>query len=174
MESELRRLVKVLHLLGAIGYVGALAAHMILLATAPDDSLAGYALVRRNIEALSGWLLVPSLAVVTGSGLLSMVVHTAFQRAGWAWIKALLGLPIFEGTLVTIDATAQRAAELATRAAAGEAEPDLVARLVSGEWTALWILMTLGVAQTVLGVWRPRSRRRRIARAPEEDGRCVS
>ncbi len=162
-RASARRLVKVLHLFGAIGMTGALAAHMILLATAPDDSLAGYAQVRGHIEVLSRWLLVPSMAVALGTGLLSMMVHTPFQNAGWVWAKALLGLPIFEGTLVTIDATAQRAAGLAARAAAGEVDPAAVARLVASEWNALWIIMVLAVAQTVIGVWRPRRRRRKPA-----------
>jgi hypothetical protein len=156
-----RKILKILHLLGAIGLTGALAAYMILLATASQDSIADYAVVRRGIEAISGWLLVPSLMVALVSGLFAMAVHHPFQKAGWAWIKAAFGLPMFEGTLLTIDATAQQAATLSARAAAGDTDPALVAELVAREWNALWIIMLLAIAQTVVGVWRPRRRRRR-------------
>ena len=156
-----RRILKILHLLGAVGVTGALVAHMILLATAPQDSVSGYAVVRSNIEAISGWLLVPSLVVALVSGLLAIAVHPPFGNAGWVWIKAGLGLPMFEGTLITIDGTAQRAAALSARVAAGEVDPALVRELVAREWNALWIILALAVAQTALGVWRPRRRRRR-------------
>ncbi len=158
-----RRILKILHELGAIGLTGALASHMILLATAPDDSLADYAIVRRNIEAISGWLLVPSLAIALVSGLLAMAVSSPFQNAGWVWAKAILGLPMLEGTLATIDSTAQHAAALSAQAAAGDADPALLSEMLAREWQALWIIMALAIAQTVLGVWRPRRRRRRSA-----------
>ncbi|MGB5812335.1 MAG: DUF2269 family protein [Polyangiales bacterium] len=156
-----RRILKILHLLGAIGLTGALASYMILLATAPDDSMADYAIVRSNIEAISGWLLVPSLAIALMSGLLAMAVYSPFQNAGWVWAKAVLGLPMFEGTLVTIDSTAQHAAALSAQAAAGDVDPALLSEMLAREWRTLWFIMALSIAQTVLGVWRPRRRRRR-------------
>ncbi len=154
-----RRILKILHLLGSIGLTGGLASYMILLATAPDDSMADYAIVRSNIEAISGWLLVPSLAIALMSGLLAMAVYSPFQNAGWVWAKAILGLPMFEGTLATIDSTAQSAAALSAQAAAGDVDPALISEMFAREWWALWIIMALSIAQTVLGVWRPRRRR---------------
>jgi hypothetical protein len=134
---------------------------MILLATTPADSMADYAIVRRNIEAISGWLVVPSLAIALVSGLLAMAVYTPFQNAGWVWAKAILGLPMFEGTLATIDSTAQHAAKLSAQVAAGDADPALLSEMLAREWRALWFIFALSIAQTVLGVWRPRRRRRR-------------
>jgi hypothetical protein len=134
---------------------------MIVLATAPDDSMADYAIVRSNIEAISSWLLVPSLMIALVSGLLAMAVHSPFQNAGWVWAKAILGLPMFEGTLATIDSTATRAAELSAQAALGDVDPALLSEMLAREWRALWFIMALAIAQTVLGVWRPRRRRRR-------------
>ena len=156
-----RRILKILHELGAIGLTGGLATHMILLATAPDDSMADYAIVRSNIEAISRWLLVPSLAIALVSGLLAMAASSSFQSAGWVWTKAILGLPMFEGTLATIDSTAKRAAALSAQAAAGDVDPALLSEMLAREWRALWLIMGLAIAQTVLGVWRPRLRRRR-------------
>lgn len=156
-----RRVLKILHLLGTIGFAGALAVQMILLSTAPQDSLAEYALVREGIETITGRLLVPSLVVCLVSGLLAIAVYPPFQNAGWVAVKAAMGLPMFQGTLVVIDGTAQRAADLSARAVLGEVEPALLAEAVSGEWNALWMIMALAVAQTAVGVWRPRFHRRR-------------
>jgi len=169
-----RRILKILHEIGAIGLTGALAAHMVLLATAPTDSLAEYAVVRRGIEAISGWILVPSLAVVLVSGLFAIAAQPAFGNMGWVWVKLAMGLPMFEATLTTLDSTAQRAAALSARAAAGQADPALLADMVSREWTALWVVMALAIAQTVVGVWRPRrwGWRRRRPSAPKPASRA--
>lgn len=157
--SAARRLVKILHELSAIGMTGALVAHMLVLSTASPDSLVEYAALRRAIEAITGWLLVPSLGLVLTSGLAAMMVHTPFQNARWVWLKALLGFPLFEGTLITIDGLAQTAASLAIEAAGGGAhDPALIAHMVAAEWRSLWIILTLAVAQTVVGVWRPKLR----------------
>lgn len=129
-----RRILKILHELGAIGLTGALAAYMILLMTAPDDSLAEYAAVRRGIEAISGWLLVPSLMLTLVSGLLAIAAYSPFQNAWWVWIKAALGFPMFEGTLITIDATAQHAAALSAQAVAGEVDPAPIVVVFVGTW----------------------------------------
>lgn len=160
-----RRILKILHLLAATGLTGALAAHMLLLANASTGSLVEYAVLRSNIATITSWLLVPSLVVALVTGLFSMAVHYPFQKALWVWLKAAFGLPMFEGTLITIDGTAQQAAALAQRAAAGDADPALVQELVAREWNSLWIILFLAVLQTVLGVWRPRKRRKAAARA---------
>jgi hypothetical protein len=159
-----RRIFKILHLLGAAGVTGGLLAYMILLATAPTDSMEGYAVVRRGIEVISGKILVPSLVVCLVSGLFAMAVYHPFQNAGWAWVKAGFGLPMFEGTLVTIDSTAQRAASLSAKSVLGEVDPATVADAVAREWNALWIILLLAIGQTVVGVWRPRMWRKKAGR----------
>lgn len=157
-----RRLLKLVHELGAIGITGALVAHMVLLATASQDSLVEYAAVREGIAAISRYLLVPSLAIVLVSGLFAMAAQPAFFEMRWVWAKALLGLPTFEGTLTLVDSTAQRAARLSAEAAAGEADPALLAELLRNEWAGLWWILVLVVASTVLGVWRPKLRGKRL------------
>jgi len=156
-----KRVLKILHLLGSAGLVGALAAHAVLLATLPEDAPESYAAARRSIEALSAWVLVPSLVIALVSGVFAIAIHPPFHNAGWAWAKAVLGFPMFHATLLTLDASAQRASELSARARAGEVDPAVLADLVAHEWSALWMLLGLAVAQTVLGVWRPRRLRRR-------------
>ena len=157
----MKRLLKFLHELGAIGVTGALAALLVLVATAPKDSLADYAAVRTVITFVADWLLVPSLAIVLISGLLAIAANRAFHNAGWAWVKALLGIAMFEGTLLAIAASARRAAELSALAAAGEPDSAALAEVLRTEWGGLWLILALSIANVVLAVWRPRLVRRR-------------
>jgi len=153
----LRKLVKVLHEIGAVGVLGAFAASLVLIATAPGpDALLAYAASRQGIAAIARWLLVPSLALVLVSGLLAMLANDAYIDAGWAWIKALLGLSMFEGALVTVAASARHAAELSALAAAGHADAALLAQVLRTERGGLWLLLLLALANIVLAVWRPR------------------
>jgi len=152
----LSKLLKSLHELGAVGVVGSLAACLVLVATAPTHSAVGYAAVRESIAALAKWLLVPSLGIVLVSGLLAIAANRAFHNAGWAWVKALLGVSMFEGTLLTISASARRAADLSALAVSGHADPAQLAEVVRTEWGGLWLLISLSVANILLAVWRPR------------------
>jgi hypothetical protein len=149
----LSKLLKSLHELGAVGVVGSLAACLVLVATAPTHSAVGYAAVRESIAALAKWLLVPSLGIVLVSGLLAIAANRAFHNAVWAWVKALLGVSMFEGTLLT---SARRAADLSALAASGHADPAQLAEVVRTEWGGLWLLISLSVANILLAVWRPR------------------
>jgi hypothetical protein len=156
------RILKLLHELGAIGMMGALAACVVLLTVAPRESLVEYAALRQGIAAITRWLLVPSLAIVLVSGLLAIAANRAYMDAGWAWVKALLGILMFEGTLLTIQASARRAAELASLAAStGSGDPAALAPLLRTEWAGLWTMLALSFANIVLAVWRPRLQRRR-------------
>ena len=157
-----RRILKILHELSAAGMIGALACHLVLLTVASPESVDDYLAVRQAIELITGWILVPSLAVVLASGLLAIAVYSPFQNLGWVWWKALLGFPMFEGTLIAIDGTAQTAAQLAAEAATGGAvDARVVSDMLASEWRTLWIILALSVAQVVIGVWRPRRRRGR-------------
>jgi len=104
---------------------------------------------------LSRWLLLPSLTLVLISGLWSMAVHPPFRDSGWTLAKLLLGLSIFEGSLVSIQGPAERAARAAQAALAGKIDPATLPGPLDGEWGALWVVLTIAVANIVLGVWRP-------------------
>jgi uncharacterized membrane protein len=155
--------MKFLHQLGAVGSLGGFAACVVLVALAPRESLVEYAAWRAAIVAVGQWLLVPSLALVLVSGLLAIAIHRPYHDAGWAWVKALLGLVMFEGTLVTISGSARRAAELSALAAAGEGDPAKLAEVLRTEWGSLWLILALSIANIVLAVWRPKLRRRPAA-----------
>jgi hypothetical protein len=156
----MRQTLKLLHELGAAGLIGTLAAYFVLVAFVPVHGVADYAVVRASIAALSKWLLMPSLAVVLISGLLAIAAHRPFMEARWVWVKALLGLSMFEGTLGAVAANAQRGTDLSARALAGSVDPTLMKDLAHSEWIGLSTIAVLAIANIVLAVWRPRLRRR--------------
>ena len=160
----MKRFLKFLHTLAAIGLTGALATYIILLGTAPEpSSLAEYAAVRQGIAAVGTWLLLPSLLVVLSSGLLSIAAHRPFLEARWAWVKALLGLAMFEGTLMGIQGPAEHAVSITGKALAGDIDPARVPDLLHDEWRTLWFILALAVANVALAIWRPGLRKTQLA-----------
>ena len=158
----MRRTLKFLHTLGAIGLTGALAAQIVLLSRLPaPGSLAEYAALRGAMGALAEWILLPSLGITLVSGLLAMSMTHAFHNAGWAWLKLALGVSMFEGTLITVQGPAQKEAELSARAVAGDLNPAQLGQAMQAEWNSVWIVLAIAVVNVLLGVWRPRFQRRR-------------
>ncbi len=165
----MKKAMKFLHTLGAIGLTGAIAVHLILLDSAPaPSSLAEYTAVRTSIAAVATWMLLPSLALVLLSGLMAIAAHPEFGSAGWVGAKVLLGLAIFEGTLVSIQGPAVRNAEAAAAALAGDMEAAALPGLIHSEWGALWVVLVVCIANILLAVWRPRMSRRSREASPTE------
>jgi hypothetical protein len=151
----LQKVLKILHEVGAVGVMGAFAACLVLEFKGPAQPLIAYAAVRQAIAAITQWLLLPSLVIVLLSGLLAIAASGVYQNAAWVWVKASLGLGVFEGTLVTIDASARRAAELASLAASGQGDAVQLAQVLRTERGGLWLLLALSLVNIVLAVWRP-------------------
>ena len=126
--------------------MGSLAACLVLVATAPAHPAVAYAAARQGIAVITQWLLVPSLALVLISGLLAIAANKAYHNAAWAWVKALLGISLFEGTLLTVGAAAR--------------DPGELPAALHSEWGTLWLLLAVAVTNIVLAVWRPRLFRR--------------
>lgn len=156
----MRKATKILHTLASCGLIGAVLGYIVILLAAPQDTPAAYANARAAIVALCNYLLLPSLAIALMSGLLSMVVHQPFQEQRWVWLKALLGLSMFEATLAIIQAKAVAAARLSAKIAAGEAEQAALADAIAFEWGSLAAIIVLSLANVIVGVWRPRLFRR--------------
>jgi hypothetical protein len=80
----------------------------------------------------------------------------------WLLVPSLLpGLEMFEGTLLTVQSSAARAAEIAALAASsGHSDPAQLDPLLRTEWAGLWTMLVLSFANIVLAIWRPRIRRK--------------
>jgi hypothetical protein len=156
----MRKTLKFLHTVAACGMVGAVLGYGLVLIGTGEDTPRAYADMRQTVSALANYLLLPSMGVALLTGFLAIAWHRPFHDLGWVWIKAALGLSVFEATLVTIQAKANRAGEVASRIVAGEAGPDELAAAITNEWAALAAILALVLAQIALGIWRPRILRR--------------
>ncbi len=161
-NMSMRKFLKFLHTVGAIGLAGALFVQLLMLLNMPSpESLAAYAAARGQMGVVAQWMLFPSLAMVLVSGLLSMAWTNAFHGAGWVWMKLALGISVFEGTLIAIQGPAKREAALAAQALIGEADPALLAATAGSEYKATLVILGVAVANVVLAVWRPKFGRSR-------------
>lgn len=153
----MRRLLKFLHTMGAIGLMGAMACLLVLLQMTPAPAeLSQYALMREAISRVATWIFLPSLALTLIAGLLAIAVNRAFHNVGWPWAKALSGILLFEYGFVGVQGPMKQEAELAARAVAGEVPVTELAASLGPETMSLWILLAVATANVVLGVWRPR------------------
>jgi hypothetical protein len=153
----MRRLVKFLHSMGAIGLMGSMASLMVLMHEVPPTSaLAGYALIYGAMAKIVGWIFLPSLALTLMPGLLAIGITPAFHNAGWAWAKLATGVLVFEGCLVDIVGPIQEEARRSASALAGHLDPSTLAGAASGVRGSLWVMMVVATANVVLAIWRPR------------------
>ena len=158
-----RQIVKILHTLGSIGLAGGLGAFMIAIAVGPEAGVGPeYAEMRQGLASMSKWLILPSMLVSLTSGLLAMVVHYPFSNMGWVWVKALLGLLVFEASLASIDRPAKDAATATAKFQQGEIDVATMMSLIDDKWVAWWILMGIFAANVVLAIWRPRFSRSKL------------
>lgn len=155
----LARVLKLLHELGSAGTLGAVAACLLLLRIHPQVPTLDYALASRTIADVVRFLLMPSFVAVLLSGLLGIAATPAYQNAGWVWVKALLGLSLFEASL-TLSSNAERVAQLSSQAAAGKPVLEQLTQSTRTVHGVMWVLMAISLANVVLAVWRPRLGRR--------------
>lgn len=165
----MRRTLKILHSLASCGLIGGLAVYMLLLLVTPASTPLAYAELREAIAAISNYILLPSLAIALITGLLAMVVHKPFMDKRWAWLKAALGLLMFKGVLTVIGAKADSAAVVARDIANGAVASDALNAALVQEWYTLAAVMALSIANVVLGVWRPKLKKRPQARDTKVD-----
>ena len=147
----LRLGAKTLHDLASMTFGGALAACLLINQIANREAGAEFTAARLTYSAIAQYLLIPSMFVVVLSGLIALAATRAYTSASWAWFKALLGISVFEATLVLVGSNQKQAAILAA-----QADPALLATLLRAERNTLWLLIVLSVINVVLAVWRPR------------------
>lgn len=153
----MRRLMKFVHTIGAIGLMGAMVCLLVLLAFVPaPSSLAEYALMTAAMSGIVTWIFFPSLALTLVAGLGAIAVNRAYHSAGWAWAKLASGILIFEGGFTMVIGPVQEEAELSARALAGGGDAAALAGSLAAERSSLWVLLAVAVANVALGIWRPR------------------
>jgi hypothetical protein len=153
----MRRLIKFLHTMGAIGLTGAMACLLVLLSFTPEPaSLSEYALMRAAMGGIATFIFLPSLGLTLVAGLLAIALNRAYHSAGWAWAKLLSGVLVFEWGFAAIQGPMQQEAELSARALAHEVDPATLAATLGAEWKSLWVMLALAAVNVILGIWRPR------------------
>ena len=157
IETRVRRLIKFLHTMGAIGLMGAMASLLVLLNVAPPPaSLAGYALIRGAMGAIATWIFFPSLGLTLVAGLLAIAFSPGYQNAGWAWAKAASGVLVFEAGFVGVLGPMQHEAEQSAKALAGQVDPASLSGGLMAESGTLWVLLAVSAFNVIFGIWRPR------------------
>jgi uncharacterized membrane protein len=153
----MRRLMKFLHTMGAIGLMGAMVCLVVLLGvTPPPSSLAQYALMRGAMGQIATWIFLPSMALTLIAGLLAIAVNRAFHNAGWAWAKLASGILVFEWGFTAILGPMQQEAEQSARVLAGQADAATLAGSLSAERYSLLVMLAVATFNVVFGIWRPR------------------
>jgi hypothetical protein len=153
----MRRLLKFMHTMGAIGLMGAMAGLLVLFSFTPaPTSLSEYALMREAMGGISTWIFLPSLGLTLIAGLLAIGLNRAYHNAGWAWVKLLSGVLVFEWGFAAIQGPMQQEAELSARALVHQADPATLAASLDPEWKSLWVMLAVATVNVILGIWRPR------------------
>lgn len=150
-RAWLRLGAKTVHDVASIAFGGALAACLVINLTANLAAPGEFLAARQVFASIAKYILVPSMAVVVLSGLLALAATRGYRDAGWAWLKALLGLSVFQATLLVVGSADKQAAMTAAAA-----DPSALQALLRSERITLWLLLALSVLNVVLAVWRPR------------------
>lgn len=158
--TAMRKAMKFFHTLAACGIIGGIAVYAALLSFGPAETPEELVWTRGAILIVANIILLPSLGVVIVSGLLSIAFHHPFHDKRWVWIKALLGISMFEAVLGVIGAKARSGEKLAREIAEGSDKAPLFAEAIQYEWHALAVIMALSLVNVALGVWRPLMRSR--------------
>jgi len=153
----MRKVLKFLHTMAAIGYTGGIGCLLVLHAGLPaPGEVQSFASVRMAQGAIAQWILFPSMGLVLISGLLAMIVTPSFQDRAWVWAKVATGILVFEGTLAYVQAPMERGADRARLALTGEFPIAELGATLRPEWMSFWVMMGVAVVNVILGIWRPR------------------
>ena len=147
----LRRVAKFLHEVASIGFGGGLAVCLLINLTAKRALHEEFLAARHVYASIAQYIVIPSMVIVVASGLIALAATRGFMDSGWAWVKALLGLSVFEATLVTVGSS-RHDVELALAAS----DPGVLDALLRSERNTLILLIAVTIVNVVLAVWRPR------------------
>lgn len=147
----LRLTAKALHDSAAIAFGGGLATCLVINLMANRTATSEFVAARQVFAAIAQYVLIPSVAVVVVSGLIAMMSTRGYQDAGWAWVKAVLGISVLVATFRVVGASTT-----SSELVAAAADPSALDALLSAERGMLWLLIALCVVNVVLAVWRPK------------------
>lgn len=150
------RLLKIAHYLALIGFVGGLAASLVLADFAGNAPPTTLAAMRQAIAAVGETLVVPSLVLLLLSGMLLVVAHPQLISARWVRAKAVLAVAIAGVALAIVQPAVNRAAALAAEASLGSPSLQAMMQAFSAEQIGTIVNLCLVLAAIVLAVWRPR------------------
>ncbi len=157
-----RTLLRLLHLLGGVGFAGALAAQLAITSVAADTP--PRLLAARDIAlSVSSNVVLPALGLMVLSGLLLLALRPALLEQRWLIGKLLIGITVCGIALVQVHGAARQARTLAVQALTSPTDATTAAALatvVRSERLGAWSALALAVAAGSLGVWRPRLGRR--------------
>ena len=68
-----------------------------------------FAAARHAFAAIAQYVLFSSMGIVVVSGLIALAATRSYINAGWAWVKALLDLSVFEATLLIVGSSHRQA-----------------------------------------------------------------
>jgi hypothetical protein len=153
----MRRLMKFLHTIGAIGLMGSLSCLLVLVSLAPPPtSISEYALIRASMDGIATWIFLPSLMLTLIAGLSAIALNRAYHSAGWAFAKLASGILIFEWGFIAVRGPIQEEAELSSSALADGTGAVGLAASLGAERNSLWVLLAVAAVNVILGIWRPR------------------
>lgn len=160
----MKSLLKFLHVLAAVGFVGALMVSLLVTATADDATATAFAAARRAVSAAAENIALPSLVVLAASGMLLTVKQPLFIDARWVWAKAAIGIVIVGVALLVVQPAVVRAGALAQMAVEGSAVLQPLSAALRAERIGMLVNLALSLAAIALAVWRPR-----LGRPPAAD-----
>jgi len=166
----MRNALRWLHLLAVGGFMGAVAAALLIAARAESMSPTAFASSRELINIVGSYLALPSLTVLIVSGMLLVAAHPAWMEARWVWAKAFLGALVGALFLVWVQPAFYRAAALASGAlGSAPSFDDLQAAIQTGATVGAAVLVLALLASTI-AVWKPRLGKRgpENAASPED------
>ena len=149
-------LMKLVHLLSVIAFLGATVVALVLSVGAPRNTIGAFSAARAGVYVACFHVALPAMMLALTTGLLLMVNRAGLVRARWVHAKAVLGIVIALVALLAWLPAVQQITASAEAAMFGStvlsAQPsDERMELMSGA-----ALIALAVAAVTIAVYRPR------------------
>jgi len=152
----MRLLLKFMHVLGAMLFIGA-STSFIALASFADGLLPGQVGVLPQALAFAcGWIALPALVTTLTTGAILLAQQPLYVAARWPWAKAAIGLAVLAIAAAVVQPGFTRAAAFAQQSASGAPVDRTLASTLDAAVAATWAVLALAILAVVLAMWRPR------------------